>query len=272
MKKILGLLGMVSLLFFACKQEVKTEAIVEEGQEEVFEVEMEKDGIKLTTNSLATVFDDAHLHLVSPGEDDTSFPDSTLFRFEVENYELGANTSDQLSGQCANSGQGQHIHYILNNEPYSAHYEAEFKKQLPAGHNVLLAFLSRSYHMSLKNPGAFVLRELASDGAVDDFNEKDPHLFYSRPKGAYVGKDAEKVMLDFYLINTDLKDKNYYVRASINGISFDLTEWVPYFIEGLLEGENTIKLELLDKEGNLVPSKFNPVERIINVNYSEESI
>ena len=97
-------------------------------------------------------------------------------------------------------------------------------------------------------------------------------MFYSRPKGTYTGKDANKVMLDFYLINTDLKDKDYTVRASINGVSFDLKTWEPYFIEGLAEGENTIKLELLDNEGNLVKSKFNPVERTINVNYSEESI
>ena len=272
MNKNLGFLAFVIIFLFACKQEAPKEMEVVELVDEIVNLEMEKDGIKLTTNNLATSFDNAHLHMIAPSEVDPIFPDSTLFRFEVENYELGVNTADQLSGQCANSGKGQHIHWILNNEPYTAHYEAEFMKQLPAENSVLLAFLSRSYHMSIKSPEAYVLTELSAGNSIDDFNEGNPHMFYSRPKGTYTGKDANKVMLDFYLINTDLKDKDYTVRASINGVSFDLKTWEPYFIEGLAEGENTIKLELLDNEGNLVKSKFNPVERTINVNYSEESI
>jgi hypothetical protein len=107
---------------------------------------------------------------------------------------------------------------------------------------------------------------------MDEFDNSAPHMFYSRPKGEYVGENAKKVMLDFYLINTDLEDRGYLVRASINGVSFDLDTWQPFFIEGLQEGENTITLELLDSEGELVPSPFNPVERTISVKYTPESI
>lgn len=261
------LIGLASFSLIACKQEsAPAEEIVEETVE-VSEEIMEKGSIKLSTNSLATKFDDARLSLLSPVDGDVIYPDSVLFRFGVENYELGANTSDPLSGQCANSGKGQHIHFILNNEPYTAHYEAEFKKQLPAKNNVLLAFLSRSYHMSIKSKDAYILTELPAGDAVDEFDETAPHMFYSRPKGTYEGEDSKKVMLDFFLVNTDLEDKGYMVRATINEESFDLHTWQPYFIEGLQEGENVIKLELLDEEGNLVPSPFNPVRRLITVNY-----
>lgn len=261
------LIGVVSLALFACKQEsAPVEEVVEETVELTEEV-WEKEGITLSTNSLATSFDDARLSLLSPVEGDAIYPDSVLFRFGVENYELGANTTDPLSGQCANSGKGQHIHFILNNAPYTAHYEAEFKKQLPAENNVLLAFLSRSYHMSIKTADAYILTELPAGDAVDEFDETAPHMFYSRPKGTYEGEDAKKVMLDFFLVNTDLEDQGFTVRATINGVSFDLKTWQPYFIEGLVEGENVIDLELLDSEGNLVPSPYNPVSRIITVNY-----
>ena len=36
-------------------------------------------------------------------------------------------------------------------------------------------------------------------------------------------------------------------------------------MEGLPKGEVTIKLELLDSEGNLVESPFNPVERTVTL-------
>jgi len=269
MKKYFGFLALASLILFSCKE--NSAPVEEEIVEEVIELVMEKDGIKLSTNQHETNFANAHLSLISPG---TSVQDSgaQTFRFELENYELGVNTTDILSGQCANSAKGQHIHFIMNNAPYKAFYEAEFVEPIPAGHNVLLSFLSRSYHMSLKEYDAYVLEEFNTDGSPDNFDETQAHLFYSRPKGDYAGADAKKVMLDFFLVNTDLKGENYFVRATINGVSFDLKVWMPYFIEGLIEGENTIKLELLDAEGLLVPSPFNPVERTINVKYSEESI
>lgn len=271
MRKYIGTLALVSLILFSCKEDSAPKQ-VEETVEEIAGLVLEKEGITLSTNTLATTFDDARLALIAPAENDASFSDSTMFRFGVDNYDLAINTSDPLSGQCANSGKGQHIHFILNNEPYSAHYNAEFKKQLPAGNNVLLAFLSRSYHMSVKSKDAYVLAEFNAGDNMDEFDQSAPHMFYSRPKGAYVGDNAKKVMLDFYLINTDLKDHGYLVRASINGVSFDLDTWQPFFIEGLQEGENTISLELLDSEGELVPSPYNPVERTISVKYTPESI
>lgn len=267
MKRYLLFIALLSYTLIACKQEATpTEELVSENLEITEEI-IEKDGLTLSTNSLATEFDNPRLDLLSPVSGDVIYPDSVLFRFGVENYDLGANTADPLSGQCSNSGKGQHIHFILNNEPYTAHYEAEFKKQLPPGNNVLLAFLSRSYHMSVKTKDAYILTELPAGDAVDEFDETAPHMFYSRPKGSYEGEDAKKVMLDFFLVNTDLEGAGYMVRASINGVRFDINKWQPYFIEGLPEGDNTIELELLDSEGNLLPSPFNPVSRTISIKY-----
>ena len=131
---------------------------------------------------------------------------------------------------------------------------------------MLLAFLSRSYHESIKHKPAYVLSEFNVGEAKDNFDEKAPHLFYSRPKGDYVGdKETKRLMLDFYLTNCDLSAKGYKVRATVNGNTFTLDKWAPYVIEGLPLGEAKVKLELLDKNGKLVKSPFNGVERTANL-------
>ena len=86
-------------------------------------------------------------------------------------------------------------------------------------------------------------------------------MFYSRPKGTYEGVDTKKLLLDFYLINTEISPEGNKVRATINGEEFILDDWVPYYIEGLPLGEVIIKLELLDSTGDLIKTPFNPVER-----------
>ena len=183
------------------------------------------------------------------------------FSFDISDYELGAQTINTVENQLANSGKGQHIHFIINNGPYSAHYTNNFKKKLNKDNNVILAFLSRSYHESVKNPNAFVLTQIG-DEKVDLNNE---FLFYSRPKGTYKGKDTEKLLLDFYLINTKISPEGNKIKATINDTEFIITEWAPYYLQGLPKGEVKIKLELLNAKGELVDSPFNPSIRTVNL-------
>ena len=183
------------------------------------------------------------------------------FSFDVSDYELGAKTINTVENQLANSGKGQHIHFIINNGPYSAHYTNNFKKKLNKDNNVILAFLSRSYHESVKNPNAFVLTQIG-DEKVDLNNE---FLFYSRPKGTYKGKDTEKLLLDFYLINTTISPEGNKVKATINDTEFIITEWAPYYLQGLPKGNVKIKLELVNSEGELIDSPFNPSIRNVTL-------
>ncbi len=194
---------------------------------------------------------------------DTSI--NASFEFVVENYDLGVQTPDAAERGIANSGNGQHIHLIINNGPYSAHYEPAFEKQLDKGENVVLAFLSRSYHESVKNPNAFFLEVFTEDDAMPEFDLEGQHMFYSRPKGTYSGADTEKLMIDFYLINTSISPDGNKVRATVNGQEFMIDEWAPYYVEGLPKGTATVKLELLDSNGNLIPGPFNSVTREVTL-------
>ena len=115
------------------------------------------------------------------------------FSFDVSDYILGIQTLKDFDYQLANSAKGQHIHFIVNNGPYSAHYEDTFTKQFEDSSNVILAFLSRSYHESVKNSNAYILTQVGENEI--DLNKE--FLFYSRPKGTYKGVDTEKLLLDF---------------------------------------------------------------------------
>lgn len=230
------------------------------------EVIAEKDGLKLTTVTGSPDFPDATLKMVNPAEGGRLKTGKTTFIYEVGNYELGAQTQGEHVN-CANSGKGQHIHLILNNEPYTAHYEPQFDMELTAGNYVALSFLSRSYHESIKNGTASQLIQFTvGDAKPAPVDLTQPLMFYSRPKGEYKGpKETERLLLDFFLANVDLSEDGYKVRATINGTDFMITKWQSMFVEGLPLGDVSIKLELLDKDGNLVSAPYNPVERTVKL-------
>jgi len=259
---------------FACSNGNNEEKAETEG-ENTTEVKSESVSSISLTPVESPEFEDSMLEMLSPMENEIIEDGKGVkFSYNVKNYELATQTIDADIKNCANSPKGQHIHLILNNQPYSAHYEAEFTKDLEEGHYVALSFLSRSYHESVKSYGAanirqFTVGEKPTGQEIADLS--DPHMFYSRPKGTYTGNDAKKVLLDFYLLNTELSEKGNKVRATINGEEFMIDKWQPFFIEGAEMGEMSIKLELLDADGELIPSPFNPVERTVTLEKGDAS-
>ena len=223
-----------------------------------------------------------HEITLTPAEPSTAFPfavianykylndgDSVKFIFDLEHYVLGAQTEDAPSKVCANSAKGQHIHLILNNAPYEAWYIPRFKKKLADGHYIALSFLSRSYHESIKTDDAHILKQFnigkEAGKKTGNIDLKKPLLFYSRPKGEYIGNETKKVLLDFYITNTKLNADGNKVRATINGKEFIINDWKPFYIEGLPMGESTVKLELLDKNNMPLGKEpmFQTIERKI---------
>ena len=181
------------------------------------------------------------------------------FSFNINNYELGIQTVNEFDYDLANSAKGQHIHFIVNNGPYAAHYSEKFETKIFDDNSIILAFLSRSHHESVKNPDAYILKQLGENNYTNLENE---FLFYSRPKGTYKGSDTEKLLLDFYLVNTNLSPDGNKVRITIaqnqQTNKFLVDQWEPYYIEGLEKGEVSIMLELINNDGELIESLFNP--------------
>ena len=237
MNKIFTFLVVVSL--FSCKNDGAKAPAAEVAPMD------EKSGYELTPFEPSQEFADASIT-------GFSYQDGK-FKFDIggDSYSLGEQTPDAVSKMCANSGKGQHIHVLLDDKPYSAQYTSEFEFEIPDGDHTLLAFLSRSYHESIKTDAAHVAKKISvkekSIGSNTDIEK--PMIWHSRPKGTYVGKDAEKVMLDFYLQNIDLGDGNK-LRVTIDGVSSFVDKWQPYYITGLEMGEHEITLTIFDSHGH----------------------
>lgn len=197
---------------------------------------------------------------------------------EAENFETRTQTETDRAEAISNSGNGQHFHVILNNEPYKANYDAGEPfdlGQLTPGPHTLVAFPSRSYHESVKGADAYDVVNFYVQEKSDDFMDfmldpDEPAIIYSRPKGRYRRAAAERIMLDFYLHNVELSEDGYKARYTIEDgegnevASTTLTEWVPAFVTGL-DGTYVVNLQLLDGEGNVVPGRFNDTSRKIRV-------
>lgn len=155
------------------------------------------------------------------------------------------------------TGMGNHIHIILDNQPYEAYYNIDDNafelRNVADGAHTLRVFPSRPWHESYKTEGAFQMvkftvknggadttkptttnsgNTMANANANKPTESKDvqsstagavdatkPLLTYSRPKGEYKGADAEHIMIDFWLSNAKLTGDGgeYRVKYSVDG-------------------------------------------------------
>ena len=53
------------------------------------------------------------------------------------------------------------------------------------------------------------------------------------------------------------------IRQNDKTQDFLVDEWTPFYIEGLDKGEVSITLELLDNDGELIETPFNPSSRTV---------
>lgn len=216
------------------------------------------------------------------------------------------NLSGDLKGykpmQDPHTKMGNHIHVILDNQPYEAYYNIDQPFELrnvTDGEHTLRVFASRPWHESYKNEGSFqMVRFTVKQGGGDaskptttkdgqkmadnknsntntnsnanlppkegkdmqsstatNIDAKKPLLTYSRPKGEYKGADADAIMIDFWLTNAKLTGDGgeYRVRYTINGGEAKfIDKWEPIWIKGFTNGNQTIRLELVGKDGNVV--------------------
>lgn len=247
------------------------------------------------------------IKIVSPAKDAT-INGSTV---EVK-LDLSGDLKGYMPHKDPATGKGNHIHVILDNQPYEAYYEIgqPFEmRNVAEGKHTLRVFPSRPWHESYKNDAAFQMvtftvkgggdatkptttnsgqtlaspaKPAASASATPAREGKDyaasqagavdpakPLLTYSRPKGEYKGEDADPIMIDFWLSNGKLQSNGgeYRVRYSVDGGEARFIDtWGPIWLSGWTSGKHTVKLELVDKSGNLVDNGgYNSTTREITV-------
>ena len=237
--------------------------------------------------------------------------------------ELSGDLKGYMPHKDPATGKGNHIHVILDNQPYEAYYDISQSFELRnvgEGKHTLRVFPSRPWHESFKNEGAFQMVDFTVKGGGDaskptttkdgqtmaaptkspaaksepskaesattsptparegkdfapsnggDVDLTKPLLTYSRPKGEYKDADADPIMIDFWLSNAKLQGDGgtFRVRYSIDGGDAKfLDKWEPIWLSGWINGKHQVKLELVDKDGNLVDNGgYNSTTREITV-------
>ncbi|MGH9928697.1 MAG: hypothetical protein ACREA9_05635 [Pyrinomonadaceae bacterium] len=191
------------------------------------------------------------IKIVSPRKD------AVINGSKVEvNLALSGDLKGYMPHKDPATGKGNHIHVILDNQPYEAYYELDQPFELRnvvAGKHTLRVFPSRPWHESYKNASAFQMVTFTVKGGGDaskptttnsgqtmannnpgatppregkdfpasaagDVNPSKPLLTYSRPKGEYKAADADPIMIDFWLTGAKLKGDGgeYRVRYIVD--------------------------------------------------------
>lgn len=159
--------------------------------------------------------------------------------------DLSGDLKGYMPHKDPSTGKGNHIHVILDNQPYEAYYQMNEPFELRnviAGKHTLRVFPSRPWHESYKNDSAFQMVEFTVKGGGDaakptttntgqtmannnssgaptptregkdvassnagEVDPAKPLLTYSRPKGEYKGEEADPIMIDFWLTGAKLK-------------------------------------------------------------------
>jgi hypothetical protein len=249
------------------------------------------------------------IKIVSPAKDAT-INGSTV---EVK-LDLSGDLKGYMPHKDPATGKGNHIHVILDNQPYEAYYEINTQpfelRNVAEGKHTLRVFPSRPWHESFKNDTAFQMVTFTVKGGGDaskptttnngqtiaspvkspaatasasparegkdytpsqagDVDPAKPLLTYSRPKGEYKAEDADPIMIDFWLLNAKLQGEggDYRVRYSVDdGEAKFLEKWEPIWLSGWISGKHRVKLELVDKAGNVVDNGgYNSTTREITV-------
>ena len=159
--------------------------------------------------------------------------------------------------------QGYSISYLANNYSLSQFSSDIFDVELMYGNNVFLAFLTDATGISIKtNKGSVLKNAVLGADSKSLFDMNQPHLFYYLPQ-----TETNEPILDFYLVNTSISKTGNKVKVTINQTDFILSKWAAYKISGLkLNKKHTVRIQLLDKNGNLIDGPFNDSgERIFNL-------
>jgi len=227
---------------------------------------------------------EADVRIASPKDEAVVDNPDVDLKFEVDSFRTGIQTKTPRSDSLANSKKGQHLHVIVDNKPYMACYDPSKPFDigtLEPGVHTVIAFPSRSYHESVKGPGAYEKPGYFEGYAWTNFYVKEKKgekklkddkvsVVYSRPKGTYTGEDAERILLDFYLHNVELGSYNarYTVTTAEKGTeiaSKKLTKWRPAYLTGLPSGTYEVTLELRNPDDETESGPFNKTTREIVV-------
>lgn len=161
---------------------------------------------------------------------------------------------------------GCSLHIILDDGPFAVQYDPAHPfllRDVAPGSHTLRVFAADRLHRAI--PGTLDV-VVFSVGYQDDSNRPArgyPLLTVNLPQGEYLGVDAGDVAIDFLVDGACLSRRGYHVAYYVDGRKFFAYSEGARYLKGLPPGFHTIRFELLNEFGELVPGRYSSWEKVI---------
>lgn len=194
---------------------------------------------------------------------------ATKVRFKVTNF-------DKMP-------EGSYLQFVLDNQPYKPMTDLKEKLDLPMlapggnlpdGEHLIAAFVCRKNGESIKGPNSIAVRRFWSGKRTAGtwVPNKQALVVLGHPYGSYKLDGTNDPRVDWYLLNAQLGQKDYSIRAVLKGpgikdegIQRIITEWRTHVILSAHEGEYTLQFDLIDGNGDVAPGPGNSSTRTFTV-------
>ncbi len=198
-----------------------------------------------------------------------SLVSATKVRYKVTNFEK--------------MPQGSYVQFVVDDTPYKPVTDLKTELTLPQlapggtladGEHIIAAFVCRKNGESVKGPNSIAVRRFwtgkRTPGTWDP--NKQPLMVLGSPYGTYKLSDGIDPLVDFYVLNAQLGQKDYSIRALLKGpgikdegIERIITDWRTQIILSAHPGDYTLQFVLLDRNGDPVPGPGNSTTRKFSV-------
>jgi hypothetical protein len=237
---------------FSCGSEYQHEFTEEQIKEQVGKYNsrpliLEQGNIVITEVIDIPPFEDVTLELMR--ENVKIRQGSNKLEFTIQKFILGEKTVAETEKGLVKENSGQYLMVVSEGEDknYSNHVKKDFVK----GDNQLLAFLCRSYGVSLKSADAHLFYNINVnnlDGKITK-NTKSTFLYLNAPERGKKFRVSDPILLDFFLVNFAIQKQGNFLKLKIDNNEFELYKWCAFTVSGLEVGEHKISLQAYNKEG-----------------------
>ncbi len=199
------------------------------------------------------------IEIVTPQEGEVLTSNLVSLQIDARRFPLGFDPDTEL---------GLHIKIIVDNlDPVPVYnIDEPIEIELPPGTHTIRVIGSRPWDQAYRNIPAF---DHVTFSIVEPTDENDPVfavgnalLTVTSPASGTYG--AEPILLDYVVDGVNLGGAQ--VRYTLNDVSETTTDRGPLYLTGWQAGDNILTVELVGRDGNMLPNQgttYNRVDRFI---------
>lgn len=179
--------------------------------------------------------------------------------------------------------EGSYVQFVLDNTPYKPVTDLKTPLDLTAlapggslaeGEHLIAAFVCRKNGESIKGPSSIAVRRFWTGKRTPSTWDpnRGPFVVLGHPYGTYKVDGGGDPLVDWYVLNATLGQKDYSIRAVLkgpgikdDGIQRIISDWRTHIILSAHEGQYTLQFDLLDRNGDPVPGPGNSSTRTFTV-------